>query len=150
MTAVQDPVVRSTPEQTRTLLVASLATLLMLITFVTPPGWAAGPTTPRATWAGRLYDAENGKEYEGRLTIERPGEMHLRGSLIHFSWLSETVVWTAYEGELGANCEMRESFRCLQRFLMPPAMSPEAGATLRRHCRLIPSTIISTCTIRCS
>src|SRR5437868_12483214 len=65
---------------------------------------------PRATWAGRLYDAENGKEYEGRLTIERPGEMHLRGSLIHFSWLSETVVWTAYEGELGANCEMRESF----------------------------------------
>ena len=63
----------------------------------------------RATWAGRLYDAENGKEYEGRLTTERPGEMHLRGSLIHFSWLSETVVWTVYRGELGADCEMRES-----------------------------------------
>jgi len=63
----------------------------------------------RATWAGRLYDAENGKEYEGRLTVERPGEMRLRGSLVHFSWLSETVVWTLYRGELSSDCEMRES-----------------------------------------
>jgi len=63
----------------------------------------------RSTWAGRLYDAENGKEYEGKLTVDRPGEMKLRGSLIHFSWLSETVLWTQYQGELSADCEMRES-----------------------------------------
>ena len=63
----------------------------------------------RSMWAGRLYDAENGKEYEGRLTVERPGEMRLRGSLIHFSWLSETVVWTLYQGELSSDCEMRDS-----------------------------------------
>lgn len=63
----------------------------------------------RSTWGGRLYDAENGKEYEGRLTVERPGEMRLRGSLVHFSWLSETVIWTLYQGELGADCEMRDS-----------------------------------------
>jgi MFS family permease len=50
VTAVQDPVVRSTPEQTRTLLVASLATLLMLITFVTP--LATGVRTTRALAAG--------------------------------------------------------------------------------------------------
>lgn len=63
----------------------------------------------RSNWAGRLYDAENGKEYEGRLTVDRPGEMRLRGSLVHFSWLSETVVWILYQGELGADCEMRDS-----------------------------------------
>jgi len=63
----------------------------------------------RSNWAGRLYDAENGKEYEGRLTVDRPGEMRLRGSLVHFSWLSETVIWTLYQGELGADCEMRDS-----------------------------------------
>jgi len=64
----------------------------------------------KGMWAGRLYDAENGKEYEGRLTVERPGEMRLRGSLIHFSWLSETVVWTVYQGELASDCGMKESF----------------------------------------
>ena len=65
----------------------------------------------RSNWAGRLYDAENGKEYEGRLTVDRPGEMRLRGSLVHFSWWSETVTWTLYQGELGADCEMRDSAR---------------------------------------
>lgn len=64
----------------------------------------------KSMWAGRLYDAENGKEYEGRLTVERPGEMRLRGSLVHFSWLSETVIWTLYQGELSSDCGMKESF----------------------------------------
>jgi uncharacterized protein (DUF2147 family) len=61
----------------------------------------------REAWAGRLYDAENGKEYEGRLSLEHPGVMKVRGSLVGFSWLSETVVWTSYQGELTSDCELR-------------------------------------------
>jgi len=50
VTAVAEPPVRSTPEQTRTLLMASLATLLVLITFVTP--LATGVRTTVALDAG--------------------------------------------------------------------------------------------------
>src|SRR5919107_1100363 len=42
--AVAPPVVRTTPEQTRTLLMASSATLLVLITFVTPLATAVRTT----------------------------------------------------------------------------------------------------------
>ena len=62
----------------------------------------------REAWIGRLYDAENGKEYEGRLTVERPGIMRVRGSLVGFSWLSETVMWTSYRGEVSTECDMRD------------------------------------------
>ena len=50
MTAVAAPVPRATAEQTRTLLMASLATLLVLVTFVTP--LATGVRTTEALGAG--------------------------------------------------------------------------------------------------
>lgn len=50
MTAVATPAVRATPEQARTLLMASLATLLVLVTFVTP--LATGVRTAAALDAG--------------------------------------------------------------------------------------------------
>ena len=50
MTAVAPPAVRATPEQARTLLMASSATLLVLVTFVTP--LATGVRTAAALDAG--------------------------------------------------------------------------------------------------
>jgi MFS family permease len=52
VTAVEVPVVRSTPEQARTLLMASLATLLVLVTFVTPLATGVRTTADLAAGPG--------------------------------------------------------------------------------------------------
>jgi uncharacterized protein (DUF2147 family) len=65
---------------------------------------AAMPTNSGESEA-RITDPDNGKVYDGRLSVDAQGRLHLRGYVLT-PLLGETQIWTRYGGQTGPDCRM--------------------------------------------
>jgi uncharacterized protein (DUF2147 family) len=65
---------------------------------------AAMPTNSGESEA-RITDPDSGKVYDGLLSVDAQGRLHLRGYVLT-PLLGETQIWTRYVGQTGPGCQM--------------------------------------------
>jgi uncharacterized protein (DUF2147 family) len=53
----------------------------------------------------RITDPDSGKVYDGRLSVDARGRLHLRGYVLT-PLLGETQIWTRYVGQTRPDCQM--------------------------------------------